>query len=77
MRTLVVVACGERAPDAPTAAREVTVETTAAFTEGPTVAEDGMVRMVCFSDLGNDRITRLSPDGRLSTFRAPSHRARA
>ena len=60
-------------PAAPVAAsREVSVATTVAFTEGPTVAEDGTVY---FTDLGNNRIMRLSTDGRLSTFREPSHRA--
>ena len=52
--------------------RDIAVETTVAFTEGPTVAEDGTVY---FTDLGNNRIMRLTPAGRLSTFRQPSHRA--
>lgn len=52
--------------------REVQVEATVAFTEGPTVAEDGTV---FFTDLANNRIMRLSADGELSTFRQPSHRA--
>ena len=56
----------------PAAAREVAVATTVAFTEGPTVAEDGTVY---FTDLGNNRIMRLSTDGQLSTYRQPSHRA--
>jgi len=61
------------AADEPTAGtRPVTVETTVAFTEGPTVAEDGTVY---FTDLGNNRIMRLSPDGELSTYREPSYRA--
>ncbi len=51
---------------------EVTVATTVAFTEGPTVAEDGSVY---FTDLGNNRIMRLSTDGELSTFRQPSNDA--
>ena len=59
-------------PSEPAASREVTVATTVAFTEGPTVAEDGTVY---FTDLGNNRIMRLSTDGQLSTFRQPSHRA--
>ncbi len=59
-------------PTEPPATREVAVATTVAFTEGPTVAEDGTVY---FTDLGNNRIMRLSPDGQLSTFRQPSHRA--
>ena len=58
------------APVAPS--REVTVATTVAFTEGPTVAEDGTVY---FTDLGNNRIMRLTTDGQLSTFRQPSYRA--
>ena len=51
---------------------EVTVATTVAFTEGPTVAEDGTLY---FTDLGNNRIMRLSTDGELSTFRQPSNDA--
>ena len=52
-------------------ARELAVETTVAFTEGPTVAEDGSVY---FTDLGNNRIMRWS-GGELTTFRQPSNRA--
>ena len=59
-------------PSEPAASREVAGATTVAFTEGPTVAEDGTVY---FTDLGNNRIMRLSTDGQLSTFRQPSHRA--
>jgi gluconolactonase len=62
----------ETAPETVAAAREVQVATTVAFTEGPTVAEDGTVY---FTDLGNNRIMRLSTDGQLTTFRQPSHRA--
>jgi gluconolactonase len=76
---LLMAACTVEAPapsaDTPmpvAASREVAVATTVAFTEGPTVAEDGTVY---FTDLGNNRIMRLSTDGRLSTFREPSHRA--
>lgn len=53
-------------------AREVSVAATVAFTEGPTVAEDGTV---FFTDIDNNRILRLSPDGEVSTFRQPSNRA--
>ena len=53
-------------------ARPIAVETTVAFTEGPTVAEDGSVY---FTDLGNNRIMRWSTDGQLSTYRQPSNRA--
>ena len=77
---LVVAACAPEVPapqvDTPmetvAASREVAVATTVAFTEGPTVAEDGTVY---FTDLGNNRIMRLSTTGQLSTFRQPSHRA--
>ena len=62
----------ETAPETVAAAREVQVVTTVAFTEGPTVAEDGTVY---FTDLGNNRIMRLSTDGQLTTFRQPSYRA--
>ena len=60
------------ASEAPALPREVAVETTVAFTEGPTVAEDGSVY---FTDLGNNRIMRWSVDGQLSTFRQPSNDA--
>ncbi len=53
-------------------ARAVSVAASVAFTEGPTVAEDGTVY---FTDLNNNRIMQLSTDGVLSTFRQPSHRA--
>jgi gluconolactonase len=52
--------------------RDISVAATVAFTEGPTVAEDGTVY---FTDLDNNRIMRLSTDGALSTFRQPSHGA--
>ncbi len=61
---------GAASGDAP--ARELAVETTVAFTEGPTAAEDGSVY---FTDLGNNRIMRWSADGQLTTFRQPSNRA--
>ena len=56
----------------PETARSLSVAATVAFTEGPTVAEDGTV---FFTDLYNNRIMQLSTDGVLSTFRQPSHRA--
>ncbi len=62
-----VSACSE-----PKAMRSVSVEASVAFTEGPTVAEDGTVY---FTDLNNNRIMQLSTNGTLSTFRQPSHRA--
>ena len=65
-------AAGEAASDDAAPARELAVETTVAFTEGPTAAEDGSVY---FTDLGNNRIMRWSADGQLSTFRQPSNRA--
>ena len=43
-----------------------------AFTEGPAVDADGSVY---FSDIANNRIMRLAPDGLLSVFREPSGRA--
>lgn len=45
--------------------------TTVAFTEGPAVDADGSVY---FSDIINNRILRLAPDGTRSVFREPSHR---
>ena len=74
---LVVGAAGcagepEPEPDAPAEtgadARPVEVAVTVAFTEGPTVDADGSVY---FTDIGNNRIVRMSPDGELSTFRQP------
>ena len=53
-------------------AREVSVAATVAFTEGPTVAENGTV---FFTDIDNNRILRLATDGEVSTFRQPSNRA--
>ena len=52
--------------------RSVAVATTVAFTEGPTVDREGTVY---FTDIANSRIMTLSPEGELSTFRQPSHRA--
>ncbi|MGH7193711.1 MAG: SMP-30/gluconolactonase/LRE family protein, partial [Candidatus Saccharimonadales bacterium] len=45
--------------------------TVVAFTEGPAVDAAGNVY---FSDLENNRILMLSPDGRRSVFREPSRR---
>lgn len=59
-------------PPAVTSGVAVEVATTVAFTEGPTVDAEGTVY---FTDLSNNRIMTLSPDGDLSTFRQPSHRA--
>ncbi len=56
----------------PAASRSVEVAATVAFTEGPTVDETGAVY---FTDLNNNRIMRMSPDGALETFRQPSNRA--
>jgi len=57
----------------PAAARAsgVAPATSLAFTEGPAV--DG-VGNVYFSDIQNNRIMRLAPDGSCSVFREPSHR---
>ncbi|MDA1095239.1 MAG: SMP-30/gluconolactonase/LRE family protein [Acidobacteria bacterium] len=52
--------------------REVSVAATVAFTEGPTVAEDGAVY---FTDIDNNRILRMSTDGEVSTYRQPSNGA--
>lgn len=54
------------------AERAVSVEATVAFTEGPTVAEDGTVY---FTDLYGNRIMRKSPGNPAEVFRQPSHRA--
>lgn len=47
------------------------VATSLAFTEGPAVAADGTVY---FSDIENNRILKLTPDGQRSVFRSPSGR---
>jgi gluconolactonase len=49
----------------------VTVKTSLAFTEGPAVHADGTLY---FSDIENNRIMQLSPDGKRSVFREPSRR---
>jgi gluconolactonase len=48
-----------------------TTATSLAFTEGPAVSADGTV---FFSDIENNRILRLNPDGTRVVFREPSHR---
>ncbi len=62
-----VTACAQLGPE-----RTVAVAATVAFTEGPTVAEDGTVY---FTDLYSNRIMRLPPNGAVEVFRQPSHRA--
>ena len=53
--------------------RSAEVAATIAFTEGPTVDADGAVY---FTDLrGAGRILKMGPDGSVTTFREPSHRA--
>ena len=56
------------------APRAAAAAATVAFTEGPTVHEDGTV---FFTDLRgeNGRILRMRPDGAVDTFREPSFRA--
>ncbi len=56
----------------PSGTRLVETAATVAFTEGPTVDADGAVY---FTDLDNNRILRMSPDGVVETFREPSNRA--
>ena len=57
----------------PAAAAEAGVApaTMIAFTEGPAADADGSVY---FSDIENNRILKLAPDGFRSVFREPSHR---
>lgn len=52
-------------------AAKLTAATSLAFTEGPAVHADGAV---FFSDIENNRIMKLSPDGTRSVFREPSGR---
>ena len=54
------------------ASRPVEVAATVAFTEGPTVAGDGSVY---FTDITNNRILVMDPDGGVETYREPSNRA--
>lgn len=49
----------------------VSAATSLAFTEGPAVDAGGNVY---FSDIENNRILKLAPDGTRSVFREPSHR---
>ncbi|MDA1049392.1 MAG: SMP-30/gluconolactonase/LRE family protein [Planctomycetota bacterium] len=55
----------------PSGTAEVTTATSLAFTEGPAVHADGTV---FFSDIENNRIMKLAPDGTRSVFREPSGR---
>ncbi len=55
----------------PAGATDVQPVTSLAFTEGPAVDEDGTLY---FSDIENNRILRLRPDGTREIFREPSHR---
>ena len=50
---------------------DATVATSLAFTEGPAAHADGTVY---FSDIENNRIMKLAPDGTRSVFRQPSGR---
>lgn len=51
---------------------QVELAATVAFTEGPTVDQ---YNNVFFTDVTNNRIMKLSTNGKLSTFRQPSNRA--
>lgn len=53
------------------AAAGIRPATNIAFTEGPAVDAEGNVY---FSDIENNRILKLAPDGSRSVFRKPSHR---
>ncbi len=82
MRTLVCIAmlllcaCGSPEKPAPAAkaepALEATPATITAFTEGPTADAEGHVY---FSEIINQRIMKLSTDGKLSVFRDNSNTA--
>lgn len=61
-----------RLEQSPSSFRPVQAAVTVAFTEGPTVDADGNV---FFTDLDNNRILRMTPNGEVSTFRQPSNRA--
>ena len=70
--TTVLVPDGDAVAEPLILSREVSVAATVAFTEGPTVAEDGTV---FFTDIDNNRILRMSTAGEVSTFRQPSNAA--
>lgn len=55
----------------PASAQPLSPATSVAFLEGPAVDAAGSVY---FSDILNNRIMRLAPDGTRSVFRQPSHR---
>jgi gluconolactonase len=55
----------------PSGCEPATFQTGLAFTEGPAVDADGTLY---FSDIENNRILQLSPDGTRRVFREPSHR---
>jgi gluconolactonase len=55
----------------PTSTRSVDAATSIAFTEGPAADAAGNVY---FSDIENNRILKLAPDGVRTVFREPSHR---
>ncbi len=55
----------------PVGGEDIRTATSLAFTEGPAVHADGSVY---FSDIENNRIWKLSPDGTRSVFREPSGR---
>ena len=67
---------GGQEPAAPAgataSARPIEVAARVAFTEGPTVAADGSVY---FTDIDNNRILVMDPDGEVETYRQPSNRA--
>jgi gluconolactonase len=58
-------------PPAGASSAGVKAATSVAFTEGPAVDAQGNVY---FSDIENNRILKLAPDGSRSVFREPSHR---
>ena len=62
----------DRLPLPPGVEPGVKVASSLAFTEGPAVDAEGNVY---FSDILNNRIMKLSPDGALKVFREPSFRA--
>ena len=62
---------GSKWLELPEGCEEFTTATSLAFTEGPAVHADGTVY---FSDIENNRIMKLAPDGTRSVFREPSGR---
>lgn len=76
LSSLLLIQCATQAPAPPVskaeALEEATAATTVAFTEGPTEDADGNVY---FSEIINQRIIKMAPDGAQTIFREHSNNA--